>query len=111
MGCPHMIIWTQKSWRRRPFQRLGCPKNFDPENPGAPPDPERWLPKRERAEFKKRMKKRDKHLLRGPQGSVPVDDQAFRKQGPSTAQVEVTSEAATRGSKPRNQGKRPKGKK
>jgi signal recognition particle subunit SRP72 len=87
------------------------PKNFDPENPGPLPDPERWLPKRERTEFKKRMRKRDKALQRGPQGSMPVDDQAFRKQGPSTAQIEVTSDDKTRGGKPRNQGKRNQGKK
>merc|ERR1712137_616503 len=96
---------------KRRKRKIRYPKNFDPENPGPPPDPERWLPKRERAEFKKRMRKRDKALARGPQGSMPVDDQAFRKQGPSTAQIEVTSDDKTRGSKPRNQGKRPKGKK
>eukprot|EP00434_Breviolum_minutum_P040492 symbB.v1.2.035983.t1/scaffold4972.1/size33872/3 len=47
----------------------------------------RWLPKRERSEFKKKMRKRDKHLLRGPQGAITTED--FRKQGPSTAQVEA----------------------
>jgi signal recognition particle subunit SRP72 len=97
---------TTKAKKRRK-RKIKYPKNFDPENPGAPPDPERWLPKRERAEFKKRMKKRDKALMRGPQGSMPVDDQAFRKQGPSTAQIEVTSDDKGRGSRPRNQPKRP----
>lgn len=84
------------------------PKGYDPEHPGPAPDPERWLPKRERAEFKKKMKKRDKVLLRGPQGTMPVAEDAFRKQGPSTAQVEVAKDK----SNPRaNQGKRNKGKK
>lgn len=78
------------------------PKGFDPENPGPPPDPERWLPKRERAEFKKRMRKRDKNLARGPQGAMVTEDNAFRKQGPSTAQIEVSKE----GSKPARQGAR-----
>jgi len=83
------------------------PKGFDPENPGPPPDPERWLPKRERTEFKKKMRKRDKNLARGPQGAMPTDDNAFRKQGPSTAQIEVSKD-----SKPRaNQGRKNKGKK
>lgn len=82
------------------------PKGFDPENPGPLPDPERWLPKRERTEYKKKMKKRDKALARGPQGAMPTDDTAFRKQGPSTAQVEVSSDK-----KPRNQGRRKQGKK
>jgi signal recognition particle subunit SRP72 len=93
---------------RKRKRKIRYPKNFDPENPGPPPDPERWLPKHERAEFKKRMRKRDKALARGPQGSMPVDDQAFRKQGPSTAQIEVTSDDKTRGSnKPRTRA-RPK---
>lgn len=95
-------IKKMKKRTRKPLY----PKGYDPENPGPPPDPERWLPKRERAEFKKRMRKRDKNLARGPQGSMPVDDQAFRKQGPSTAQVEVASDK-----KPRNQGRRKQGKK
>ncbi|CAJ1459042.1 unnamed protein product, partial [Effrenium voratum] len=72
--------------KKKRKRKIRYPKGFDPENPGPPPDPERWLPKRERSEFKKKMKKKDKHLLRGPQGSITTED--FRKQGPSTAQVE-----------------------
>jgi len=90
--------------KKKKKKHIRLPKNFDPENPGPPPDPERWLPKRERTEYKKRMKKRDKHLQRGPQGTMPVDDVAFRKQGPSTAQVEVSSD--NRSGKPRNQGRK-----
>merc|ERR1712050_465094 len=88
--------------KRKRKRKIRLPKGFDPENPGPPPDPERWLPKHERAEFKKKMRKRDKHLLRGPQGAMPVDDNAFRKQGPSTAQVEASKDGAQR----RNQGRR-----
>merc|ERR1711953_695857 len=97
--------------KRKRKRKIRYPKGFDPENPGPPPDPERWLPKRERTEYKKRMRKRDKALARGPQGSMPTADDAFRKQGPSTAQIEVTSDDKSRGSRSRNQGKRPKGKK
>lgn len=93
-----------KSKRKRQ-RKIRYPKAFDPESPGPLPDPERWLPKRERAEFKKKMRKRDKHLLRGPQGAMATDDTAFRKQGPSTAQVEVSKDA----SRPsRNQGRKKK---
>mmetsp|Transcript_20809 Transcript_20809/g.58628 ORF Transcript_20809/g.58628 Transcript_20809/m.58628 type:complete len:665 (+) Transcript_20809:65-2059(+) len=96
-----------KAKAKRPRKRKPrFPKGFDPENPGPPPDPERWLPKRERAEFKKRMRKRDKNLLRGPQGMMPADDNNFRNKGPSTAQVEVSKDSA-RPSK----GRKPKGKK
>merc|ERR1712003_487279 len=91
-----------KSKRKRK-RKIRYPKGFDPENPGPPPDPERWLPKRERTEYKKRMRKRDKQLARGPQGSMPTADDAFRKQGPSTAQVEVAKDSTSR----RNQPKRP----
>jgi signal recognition particle subunit SRP72 len=100
-------VQTTKITRKR-HRKPVYPKGFDPEHPGPPPDPERWLPKRERAEFKKRMKKRDKNLARGPQGSMVTDDNAFRKQGPSTAQVEVAKDS----SKPsRNQGRKKQGKK
>jgi hypothetical protein len=29
------------------------PKGFDPANPGPPPDPERWLPKKERSTYRR----------------------------------------------------------
>lgn len=32
------------------------PKGFDKENPGPLPDPERWLPKYERKDFKRKNK-------------------------------------------------------
>lgn len=35
-------------------RRKRYPKNFDPENPGPAPNPERWLPKQERKDFKKK---------------------------------------------------------
>jgi signal recognition particle subunit SRP72 len=51
---------------RRPRKRVRkrrqrFPKGFNPDNPGPPPDPERWLPKHERSAFKKRRKGRSKH--------------------------------------------------
>ena len=39
--------------------------------------------------YKKRMAKRNKNLVRGPQGSVPTAEDAFRNKGPSTAQTAV----------------------
>lgn len=55
----------KKKRKRKPR----CPKGFDPENPGPPPDPERWLPKRERSTY--RPKRKDKRAaVRGSQGAV-----------------------------------------
>lgn len=56
-----------KSKKRKRKPRL--PKGFDPANPGPGPDPERWLPKRERSSY--RPKKKDKRgQVRGSQGAV-----------------------------------------
>ncbi|KAL8170533.1 hypothetical protein V2J09_022337 [Rumex salicifolius] len=57
---------TKKKRKRKPRY----PKSFDPSNPGPPPDPERWLPKRERSTYRpKRKDKRAAHV-RGSQGAV-----------------------------------------
>jgi hypothetical protein len=50
-------LQKKRNRKRKPLY----PKGFDPDNPGPPPDPERWLPKHERAEFKKRRKGRGKN--------------------------------------------------
>ncbi|KAK9286416.1 hypothetical protein L1049_014812 [Liquidambar formosana] len=57
---------AKKKRKRKPRY----PKGFDPANPGPPPDPERWLPKRERSSF--RPKRKDKRVaqVRGSQGAV-----------------------------------------
>ena len=44
----------KKKRKRKPK----LPKNFDPENPGPKPDPERWLPKWQRSDFKKKRNRR-----------------------------------------------------
>jgi signal recognition particle subunit SRP72 len=49
------------------------PKGFDPANPGPPPDPERWLPKRERSSFRPKKKDKKNAQIRGAQGSVTRD--------------------------------------
>lgn len=45
----------QKKKRKR---KPKLPKDFDPENPGPMPDPERWLPKWQRSDFKKKRNRR-----------------------------------------------------
>lgn len=58
-------------------------KGIDPASPPQPPpDPERWLPKWERAEAKKMRKKRkDKEALKGSQGAGKVDTMLDRSSG------------------------------
>jgi len=59
------ILEASKKIKKRK-RKPRYPKGFDPENPGRLPDPERWLPKMERAKNKKLAKK--KGLGRGTQG-------------------------------------------
>ncbi|KAL5222471.1 hypothetical protein ABZP36_027184 [Zizania latifolia] len=63
-------VKKQKAKKRKRKPRY--PKGFDPANPGPPPDPERWLPKRERSSY--RPKRKDKRAqVRGAQGAVIRD--------------------------------------
>ncbi len=48
----------QKKKRKR---RVRLPKDFDTANPGPMPNPERWMPKWQRSDFKKkRTRRKDK---------------------------------------------------
>ncbi|KAL2635678.1 hypothetical protein R1flu_007157 [Riccia fluitans] len=58
-------VRPKKKRKRKPLY----PKNFDPAKPGPPPDPERWLPKRERSSFKPKKKRGAAEKVRGAQGS------------------------------------------
>jgi len=82
----------QKKKKRKKKPRY--PKGFDPENPGPPPNPERWLPKRERSAFKKLYRKKDR-IAHGPQGAMPTSDSGPSKSNaPSTAHAEAAQEVA-----------------
>ncbi|KAL6735101.1 hypothetical protein Aduo_005576 [Ancylostoma duodenale] len=64
-------IVTRKLKNRKRKRKLRLPKNYDP---NVPPDPERWLPKQERAAYKKKQKKnRDRDIGRGTQGSAATN--------------------------------------
>ncbi|KAF5177383.1 Signal recognition particle subunit srp72 [Thalictrum thalictroides] len=62
---------TKKKRKRKPRY----PKGFDPANPGPPPDPERWLPKRERSTYRPKRKDKRAAQVRGSQGAVAKDKQ------------------------------------
>lgn len=55
----------QKKKKKRRKGKL--PKNFDP---NATPDPERWLPRHERAGFRKKKDRRNKEVGKGTQGAA-----------------------------------------
>ncbi|KAJ4973784.1 hypothetical protein NE237_006958 [Protea cynaroides] len=59
-------VKTKKKRKRKPKY----PKGFDPANPGPPPDPERWLPKRERSSYRPKRKDKRAAQVRGSQGAV-----------------------------------------
>ncbi|CAL8460581.1 g110 [Coccomyxa elongata] len=62
----------QKKKRKR---RVRLPKGFDAANPGPLPNPERWLPKWQRSDFKKkRTRRKDKEAVKGSQGAGKVDE-------------------------------------
>ncbi|VEL26999.1 unnamed protein product, partial [Protopolystoma xenopodis] len=57
-----------KRRQRKKKRKIHLPKDFQP---GTLPDPERWLPKRERTYYRgKRRDKRSGALTRGPQGQA-----------------------------------------
>lgn len=62
------------------------PKSFDPANPGPPPDPERWIPKKERSTYRPKRKDKRAAQVRGSQGAImrdkPLDHSA---NGPSNS--------------------------
>lgn len=86
---------VEKMMKKKRRSKIIYPKGFDPEKPeGFPqPDPERWLPKYEREAWKKKMAKKNKGLVRGPQGGAADNTTTVgggdRKSGPSTANVSV----------------------
>lgn len=63
---------AKKKRKRKPRY----PKGFDPANPGPPPDPERWLPKRERSSYRPKRKDKRAAQIRGSQGAVSKESNA-----------------------------------
>lgn len=66
--------------RKRHKKKPRLPRGFEPANPGPPPDPERWLPKWQRSDFKRRrgQRRREKDAVKGSQGAGKVDESLDR---------------------------------
>ncbi|KAL0435428.1 UNVERIFIED_CONTAM: Signal recognition particle subunit SRP72 [Sesamum radiatum] len=94
---------TKKKRKRKPKY----PKGFDPANPGPPPDPERWLPKRERSSYRPKRKDKRAAQIRGSQGAV-VKEAASNVNSKSnqTANSKGTSQASTEQMKPSSKSRK-----
>ncbi|CAL5219381.1 g1203 [Coccomyxa viridis] len=66
----------QPQAKKKRKRKVRHPKDFDPANPGPMPHPERWLPKWQRSDFKKRRKTRKEKQegVKGSQGAGKVDE-------------------------------------
>lgn len=104
---------AKKKRKRKPRY----PKGFDPAKPGPPPDPERWLPKRERSTYRPKRKDKRAAQVRGSQGSVarekhdagassnnsnPKSNQATASKGATQNAVEQTKPSSKSRKKSRN---------
>lgn len=76
----------QKKKKKRKKGKL--PKNYDP---SVDPDPERWLPRRERSTYKKKKDKRGAAVGKGTQGAVAGSEEVSK----STLATNVPSPSAS----------------
>lgn len=82
------FVPKDKKKKRKPK----LPKNYDP---SVPPDPERWLPLRERSYFRKGKRKGFLGMGRGTQGATAASASAATQLDASKQKPEGSKEAAT----------------
>lgn len=89
-GAVGEVEETLKKKRRRKKRPL-YPKGFSPELTSTfpAPDPERWLPKRERSTYRLRKKDKRAGISRGPQGSATG---AAKVEAKATTNIQMLSE-------------------
>jgi len=77
------VVLQRQRDRRKRKRKVRLPKGYDPSNP-VEPDPERWIPKRDRTNYKKsrREKRKEKNVLKGSQGAGKVDDRLDKSSAP-----------------------------
>ncbi|XP_061352959.1 uncharacterized protein LOC133297780 [Gastrolobium bilobum] len=103
---------AKKKRKRKPRY----PKGFDPAKPGPPPDPERWLPKRERSTYRPKRKDKRAAQVRGSQGAVVREkhdavassSNSNPKSNQSTASKGATQNAVSEQNKPSSSKSRKK---
>ncbi|CAK69111.1 unnamed protein product (macronuclear) [Paramecium tetraurelia] len=84
IGLSKKVEVQVKKIQKKKKKRIRYPKNFDKTNPGPLPNPERWLPKYDRKEWKKK-KQIHSRTQGGNAGNETVN--TFKASGASTAQV------------------------
>ena len=77
------VIAERQKARRKAKRKHRLPAGYDPKNPGQP-DPERWIPKRDRTSYKKTRKEKAaaKNKIKGSQGAGKVNENLDRS-GPA----------------------------
>lgn len=108
----HMDVEQQHKKKKPRKHKKVLPKGYNPELPGGglpAPDPERWLPKWQRAEFKKRKTtsaQRKNEQVKGSQGAGKVDENLDRSKA-----LPPSQEAKQQAAKPSLPARKGKGKK
>ena len=98
------LTWKQKIEEKGPTEikskkrkrKPRYPKGIDPNDPNKPqPDPERWIPLKERKAFRKKYRKKQQKM-KGPQGAAAEKEKEIGvfSRGPSTAHTEAVGEKA-----------------
>ncbi|KAI3520463.1 hypothetical protein L1887_09899 [Cichorium endivia] len=82
---------SKEKAKRKRKRKPKYPKGFDPANPGPAPDPERWLPKRERSSYRPKRKDKRAAQIRGSQGAVA-------KEGGNSGNVKSSQPSNVKGS-------------
>lgn len=97
---------TKKKRKRKPRY----PKGFDAANPGPPPDPERWLPKKERSSYRPKRKDKRAAQIRGSQGAVVKEaaSNAISKSNQTSSSKGSSQNANAEPSKPTSKSSRKK---
>ncbi|PIN16016.1 Signal recognition particle, subunit Srp72 [Handroanthus impetiginosus] len=97
---------TKKKRKRKPRY----PKGFDPANPGPPPDPERWLPKRERSSYRPKRKDKRAAQIRGSQGAVVKEatSSVNSKSNEAASSKGTSQNASTEHTKPSSKSRKKK---
>ncbi|CAN8243814.1 unnamed protein product [Cochlearia groenlandica] len=93
-------VKSKEKAKRKRKRKPKYPKGYDPANPGPPPDPERWLPRRERSSYRPKRKDKRAAQIRGSQGAVNKQEKQEAAPTTSKSNQTTTKSAVAEHSKP-----------